>query len=385
MHEDQRRQQDALGEQSPRAFFRKALIPPRLQDSKSPKALILDFLELQMDTDFPEGQTASLKLTAKSPKRFTLALRRPYWAGAGFSVKVNGKAVGNLPKADSYVELNRNWKSGDSVELVLPKALREEPLPDNPRRVSLMWGPLVLAGDLGPEQRGGRGRGQGGSEQPATPVFIAAEQPVAEWLKPAAGKPGNFHTQGVGQSQDVDFVPFYRLPNRRYGIYWDLFTPEEWQKKGQAYAAEQEKMKKLEAATVALAQPGQMQTERDFNLQGDESSPVQLQGRYGRRGTKWFSFDLPVDPAHPMVMQITYSNDGPRRAFDILVEGKKVGEQVMERRSPEQDVLFFEVEYAIPAELVKGKQKVTIRFEATGGSAIASVFGIRMVRADAQR
>ena len=35
------------------------------------------------------------------------------------------------------------------MTLVLPKALRLEPLPDNPRRAAIMWGPLVLAGDLG--------------------------------------------------------------------------------------------------------------------------------------------------------------------------------------------------------------------------------------------
>lgn len=223
---------------------------------------------VEMTTSFPEGQSASLKIMPKSPKKFTLALRRPYWAGAGFSIKINGQAVKSLPKAGSYVELNRTWKNGDTVELVLPKTLREEPLPDNPRRVALMWGPLVLAGDMGPEQRGGRGRGQvPATEPPAAPVLVAAEQPVEKWLKPVVDKPGSFRTQGVGQSQDVDFVPFYRLPKRRYGIYWDLSTPEELQKKAQAQAAEQEKQKKLEAATVVFAQPGQMQTERDFNPQ----------------------------------------------------------------------------------------------------------------------
>lgn len=343
-------------------------------------------VKLEMSTDFPEGQTASLKVTAKSSKKFTLALRRPFWAGEGFSVKVNGKVVENLAKAGSYVEVTRKWKTGDIVSLVLPKTLRIEPLPDNPRRVALMNGPLVLAGDLGPEILGGRGRGQGPApEPPPVPVFLAAEQPVGNWLKPIADKPGTFRTQGVSQGQDVDFVPFYRLPRRRYGIYWDIFTPAEWKKKAEAYAAEQEKEKKLEAATVAFVQPGQMQTERDFNLQGEDSSPSQLQGRYGRRGTKWFSFDVPVDPGHPMTLVVTYTNDGPKRSFNVLVEGRKVGELALERRTPEQDIRFFDVEYALPVDPVRGKQKVTVRFEATNGNEISAVFGIRMIRADAAR
>ncbi len=137
---------------------------------------------------------------------------------------------------------------------------------------------------------------------------------------------------------------------------------------------------------MAFAQPGQMQTERDFNEQGEESSPFQLEGRYGRRATKWFSFDLPVETGHPITLMVTFSNDARRKgSFDILVEGKKVGEQETERRSPEQDVRFFDAEYAIPSELIAGKQKVTVRFEAAEGSDIPGVFGIRIVRSDQAR
>jgi len=342
-------------------------------------------VQLEMNTDFPAGESASLKITAKSAKKFTLALRRPYWAGAGFAVKVNGQAQKDLPKPDSYVEITRTWKSGDTVELVLPKTLRKEPLPDNPERFALMWGPLVLAGDLGTETFRER-EGEGWKVTANAPVLVAANQSVENWLKPVAGKPGTFLTSGVGLATDITFVPFYQLPRRKYAIYWDMFTPEEWKKKSEAYAAEQEKQKKLEAETVAFAQPGQMQTERDFNQQGEESSPVQLEGRYGRRGTKWFSFDLPVEAGHPMGLIVTFSNDARRKgSFDVLVDGKKVGEQATERRSPEQDVRFFDVEYALPSELSEGKQKVTVRFEAAAGSDIPGVFAIRIVRADRTR
>jgi hypothetical protein len=109
-------------------------------------------------------------------------------------------------------------------------------------------------------------------------------------------------------------------------------------------------------------------------------------GRYGRRGTKWFSFELPVEASHPMGLMVTFSNDARRDgSFEILVDGKKVGEQTTQRRSPEQDVRFFDVEYAIPAEMIAGKQKVTVRFEASTGNEIPGVFGVRIIRADAAR
>ena len=335
-------------------------------------------VKLEMNTDFPIGESAALKFTQAPAEKFTLALRRPYWAGAGFSVKVKGKPVKDLPPADSWVEITRPWKTGDTVSLVLPKALRTEPLPDNPNRLAIMWGPLVLAGDLGPEQTWPARRA---NPKESAPVFVTAD-PVEKWLKPVEGKAATFRTTGVGLTNDITFVPFYQLPERRYGVYWDVFTPQEWQKRSKAYAYEQENQKKIEAATVAFAQPGQMQTERDFNEQGEDSFPVQLQQRYGRRGRKWFSFDLPVDPAHPMSLIVTYSNDGRKRSFDLLVDGTKVGEQAMDGRTPEQDIRFFDVAYPIPADLLQGKTKVTVRFEATNGNEIAGVFGIRIIRAD---
>ena len=224
---------------------------------------------------------------------------------------MNGKALAKLPPPGSYVEIKRTWKNGDTVALVLPKQLHEEPLPDNPRRVALMWWPLVLAGDLGPEQRR-RGRGLSND----VPVLVAAETPVAAWLKPVAGQPGDFQSTGVGRDKDVQFVPFYRLHERTYAVYWDTFTPAEWGKKSQEYAAQQAREETLQLATVGLAQPGQMQAERDYNMHSsapEDSSVEQTMGRYGRRGTKWFSFDLPVDPEHPLTLVCTYNADEWRK------------------------------------------------------------------------
>ena len=130
-----------------------------------------------------------------------------------------------------------------------------------------------------------------------------------------------------------------------------------------------------------------MQSERDFSEQGEDTAPVQLEGRYGRQGTNWFSYDLPVDPASPAILVALYSNEvrGRKGGVDVLVDGVKVGEETMERRTPEQDLRFFDVKYALPIEMVKGKQKVTVRFQAKEGDAIPGVFGIRTVRVDAVR
>jgi uncharacterized protein len=336
-------------------------------------------VKLDVATDLPIGQTVTIAVAPQTSKKFTLALRRPFWAGNGFSVKVNGAVWKSIAPADSYVEIARTWKPGDKVELTLPKTLRKEPLADNPNRFAVMWGPLVLAGDLGPALAG---RTAG----PEVPVLVAPEEPVANWLKPVAGKPGTFRTTGAGLKQEIDFVPFYQLPRRRYAVYWDMYSPAEWTKREAAYRTREEKQKKLEAATVAFAQPGQMQAERDANQQGENSAPVRAEDRNGRAAAKWFSYDLAVDAAHSLTLIVTYSNEnrGPA-ACDVLIDGEKVGEQIGQRRSPEQLIRFFDVEYRIPPELAAGKQKLTVRFEATNGRSTPSVFGVRIVRSDMER
>ena len=91
---------------------------------------------------------------------------------------------------------------------------------------------------------------------------------------------------------------------------------------------------------------------------------------------------LPVEPDRPLVLVVTYYSDEGRRgkaSFDILIEGKKISHQEVIRSTPPR---FFDVKYAIDPNNVKGKEKVTVRFETTEGNSIASVFGIRMIRRD---
>ncbi|HYT77310.1 MAG TPA: beta-L-arabinofuranosidase domain-containing protein [Vicinamibacterales bacterium] len=335
-------------------------------------------VKVTLDTTFPEGDAAKMTLVTKTPKTFTLAMRRPRWAGQGFTVAVNGEDVKDVPAPGSYVGLTRTWKNGDTIAMTLPKALHLEPLADNPRRAAIMWGPLVMAGDLGPEPaRSGRGA------PPVSPVdvpaIVSTSRNPADWLKPVADKPGTFRTDGVGKSHDIELSPFYRLQRHLYMAYFDLYTPVEWDKKAAELAAEHERQRKLEAATVAAVQPGEMQTERDFNEQGENTVVARgPDGRPGRGGRGWFSFDLAVDPSKPNALIVTYHADSRRpRTFDILVDGQPIAQERFEISSESR---YVDREYPLPASAVQGRQKVTVRFQATGGNDIAAVFGLRVVK-----
>jgi hypothetical protein len=101
------------------------------------------------------------------------------------------------------------------------------------------------------------------------------------------------------------FTPFYRLHRRTYAAYCDFFASEKWQAQKRDYAAEAERMRELEAATVAYLEPGETWFERDFNYRGGEdASSYRIQGRPSPRARSWFAYDLSVDAAAPLALII---------------------------------------------------------------------------------
>jgi DUF1680 family protein len=341
-------------------------------------------VKLSMATSFPEGDTAALTLDLRAPKSFTIALRRPSWAGDGFEVRVNDNTVAQRLQ-NGYVEITRSWRSGDRIALTLPKTLRLERLSDDPKKAVVMWGPLVMAGDLGAApRRRDDGDGDGVRAVAPEPVALVTSRPLNEWLKPIAGKPGSYRASGVARTisaqapADVEFSPFYSMHRRNYTAYWDLLSADDVKARAAEIAAERERMRALEAATVALADPGDRENEKRFNPQGVETSVIRTDGRSGRRAIQWFSYDLPLSSNGVFAIVAAYNSDQRRpRSFDVLVNGTRVGSEAQPQSSRSK---FYDKEYAIPAALIRDQKSVTVRFEATNGLEVTPVFGVRLIR-----
>ncbi|MCX7974388.1 MAG: glycoside hydrolase family 127 protein [Candidatus Aminicenantes bacterium] len=370
---------------------------------------------IEQETDFPEGEVVKISLKLEKPQEFILALRKPWWVTEDFEIKVNSQPIkvddfvrGTLPEVDNpqyflterekkvsaYVEIKRIWKSGDLVEMRLPKKLHLEPTPDDPTVTSILWGPLVLAADLGPErERIRRGEGvQPPEQKPAaspviSPLLVASPRPVNEWVKPVADKPGNFRIIGVGRTFEepakpieIDLVPFYRLHKRVYSAYFDYLDEKDWEKRLAAYRAEKERQKMIENRTITAVQLGDQKAEKEVNFQaGDNISIQRVLGRPSRRGSTWFSFELPTQSVVATALLVTYYTEDRQREskFRVLIEGEKIADEHVSRAPAPR---FIEKEYLIPDKLVKNKNKIAVRFEAHEGSEIAPVVFVRLLR-----
>ena len=75
---------------------------------------------LQVETDYPWGETVTIAVHPDQATGFSLALRIPAWCRAA-EVKVNGEQVGIEPLMDKgYAKIKRLWQPGDEVALRLP-------------------------------------------------------------------------------------------------------------------------------------------------------------------------------------------------------------------------------------------------------------------------
>ncbi|MBL0171035.1 MAG: glycoside hydrolase family 127 protein [Gemmatimonadaceae bacterium] len=364
--------------------------------------------QLTMDTNFPDGDSATIRVTVPTPKSFTLAVRRPVWAGDGFAIAVNGVAleqpklstlndpvaggraggIGNESEVVSsgYVSITRTWKSGDTVSVTLPKSLHLEPTADNPQVTAIMWGPLALAGEVG--SRIGR-TPENAQTTPRTevPMLVSSSRQPGDFVVPAA-RSGDFRITGAPRratdgavAGDIALTPFYRTHRRRYSLYYDLLTPAEFESRVGEMAAARAAAARLVASTVGLVQVGDVASERDRNYQSDPKDRVvgRAERRTNRAGTGWFSYDLPVSATAPMALVVTYFVEpglpAPLGNFDVLVDGTSVGHYAPNQAAS----AFYDAVYDVPAALTAGKGSVTVRLQAVGAGRIVPVYAIRMV------
>jgi uncharacterized protein len=192
---------------------------------------------LRQETRFPEEAGTRLVIQTKSPARFTLNVRIPYWAEPA-SVTVNGKRFQPNQKLEpsSYAKIDRTWKNGDRVDVQLPMRLHLRAIPDDPTLAAIMYGPLVLAGELGTENLDSKRIYSddkflhGGFPAIAVPELAGDRNLLDKWIQPVSApvsqtvsqKDGalRFRTVGAGRAEDVTLSPFYRLFNQRYCVYW---------------------------------------------------------------------------------------------------------------------------------------------------------------------
>ena len=311
-------------------------------------------LSLAIDTLYPQSGAVKLTVTLAQPQQaeqLAINLRIPSWATGTVTLLLNGQPIPNTTiTPGSFVAIDRQWSSGDVVELDLPFSLFAEPIPDRCEYVGVRYGPHVLVA-CGPADA---------TFQGTTSQLLASFTPAAD--------PCTFTTtlQGPLRSQTVTFKPIANVVDEYYNGYTIVSRPPVINI----------------VDSVDIASPSSEQA-HDF------TSLHSTTGQYG--GLSWracdqngfVSYRLAVSPTQPTYLRCLYDGDdvGSARAmwrlFDVQVaqadgSWRTFATQSLDAEAPGQ---WYRVVYPIPQQLTAGASSLLFRFQAKGMNGVAGAAG----------
>jgi len=332
--------------------------------------------KFELQTRYPYDGHISFnvkQITGKAP--LTIAMRIPGWAPT-VSVSVNGKPAAAVHER-GYALVRRLWKSGDTITLDIPLALRLESAAGNDKAVCVCRGPLVLAADLGPADQPFEG---------VAPALVGSD--LLAGLVPVSVQEAVYRTNGVGRPDELVFRPFYSQWERRCAVYFNRYSEAEWTVARAAFLADQARQKDIAARSVDVVHLGEMQSEHDHALRSDNSWPVVYRAHNGRdvRSGGYMEFELAAmrdgKSPGPLILEATYWGSETGRVFDILVGDTVIAHETLKAPKPGE---WVDIDYSVPEKLTKGKAKVTVRFVPRNGTTAGPLFGVRLFKAKASQ
>ncbi len=348
---------------------------------------------VRQETQFPYAETSRISI-AEGKGQFTLQVRYPAWVKPGeFALKVNGQPVSIVTGPSSYVAISRKWKKGDVVDITFPMHNSVKYLPNLPQYIALMHGPIMLAMKTGTEDLvrliaddSRFGQLAVGKKLPVdqAPILINNNlEDIANQLHPVAGKPLHF-TLTTRMENEIrnELMPFFELHDSRYMMYWLALSENSYKGYLDNLAKREQERQALEDRTVDKVQPGEQQPESDHFMETDRSNVGNTNDVFYRDASDghYFSYLLQTGGQTELSLRLKYWGVGEWKSheFDILVDDVVV---TSVNNTGKYRISEFKYEtYPIPAELLKGKKQVRVKFQAKPRKQIGEIYEVRLVK-----
>ena len=348
---------------------------------------------VRQETNFPYSETSKLTIV-QGKGQFALQVRYPGWVKPGaFEVKVNGKPVTIVTGPSSYVIIDRQWKKGDVVEMTFPMHNSIKYLPNLPQYIAMMHGPIMLAMKTGTEDLAlliaddsRFGQLASGKKLPVdqAPILINNHiDEIANQLEPIAGKPLHFtlSTKMVNGIHN-ELMPFFELHDARYMMYWLALSEDNYKGYLDNLAKAEQERQALEDRTVDKVQPGEQQPESDHFMETDNSYVGNSNDVFYRDANDghYFSYLMQTGGQTELSLRLKYWGVGEWKSheFDILIDDVFVKEV---NNTGKYRISEFKYEtYPIPADVLKGKKQVRVKFVAKPRKQIGEIYEVRLVK-----
>jgi len=264
-----------------------------------------------------------------------------------------------------------------------------EQLPDGSDYYAVLYGPIVLAAEtnvlddeslnfLADDSRMGHKADGALCPPELTPVMLREPDKFLATLSRIEDEPLAFRANGsldVPGHANVRLIPFFRLHDSRYTVYWPAATAD----KPAGWTERERKRIALDALTLDAVSPGEQQPESDHLFRGENTRAIMSDGRHGRRAEGWFGYSLSDPGRRARTLRVTYSAQVAGHAFRILVNGKELADVELAARD---GAAFYDVDYPIPRDWVLAAEggRLNVGFEARSGSIAGPVYDIRLLQ-----
>lgn len=185
-------------------------------------------VQVKQETRYPWDGSVIISVNPETAENFSLQIRIPGWAQGvenpydlytsnlkqRASLKVNGEALSVNP-VNGYIEINRQWKKGDRIELLLPMQPRiiqaNNAVKQLDKLVAIASGPIIY--------------GVEGCDNKIledmildinTPLDISYESAVLDGVNVIRSK----------DDEQITAVPYYALGNRKEGSGYKVWIPK---------------------------------------------------------------------------------------------------------------------------------------------------------------
>ena len=353
-------------------------------------------IKIVQETDFPNEEGTTLTVNPSKATQFKLLIRYPSWVELGkMQVVCNGVDYAKNAQPGSYIAIDRQWSKGDVVEIKTPMTVRIEELPNVPNAISIMRGPILLGARTGTENMPGLIAGDGRWEHIAhgslvslfdAPYIIGERSDILNKLnsmKPVEGKSFSFTVPGLFTQEkykNLILEPFYGIHDSRYMMYWLSMSEPAFREYKQAVEAEEHGRMILDKRTVDIVSSGEQQPESDHAMKTQDSHRGVHAGEAWRdaRNGGYFEYTLTTKGNENLSLMVRYwGAESGSRSFDILVDGQTIATEDIVGKWKKD--LFCNVEYNIPATLLKSKDKITVRFQSKSDTTAGGIFAVRLL------
>lgn len=344
---------------------------------------------LTQETRFPDDGKVTLRIDKAPKKGITLKIRQPQWTGHSkeYNVKINGKNEASIVEENSnYLTLHRKWKKGDVITFNLPMKVSLEQIPDKKDYYAFLYGPIVLAASTGTghldglyadDSRGGHIAHGKQIPLQEVPMLIGNPESIRNSLHKKDGNQLIFTFDGnvyPAQNKTLELIPFFRLHNARYAIYFRQANEEQFKIIQKEMATAERKATELANQTVDLIFPGEQQPESDHGIQYEQAETGTNKDRHFRRTKGWFSYNLKVKEEAGRIRITIQKND--RNKVAILLNNNKLA--VNPTISEADKDGFITLSWLLPQKLKSGS--CPIRFTPDGTEWTPAIYEVRLLK-----